>query len=95
MVYLMHAGPDPKIPSTIMERVRKWEWSKSLEGNGYIEATPTMFLSGAIESCGKPGHTYPQPTRSLRGPFVGLLGSPSAITVLISIRQALPTMGQA
>mgnify|MGYP000756854454 CR=1 FL=1 len=40
MVYLMHAGLDPKMAFTIMERVRKGMWLKisEEERNGYIQA---------------------------------------------------------
>ena len=56
MVYLMHAGLEPKMAFTIMERVRKGMWLKisDEERNGYIEAmrennVPDWY----IESCGK------------------------------------------
>ena len=40
MVYLMHAGLEPKMAFTIMERVRKGMWLKisEEERNGYIQA---------------------------------------------------------
>lgn len=36
MVYLMHAGLEPKMAFTIMERVRKGMWLKISEGQKYI-----------------------------------------------------------
>ncbi len=63
MVYLMHAGLQPKMAFTIMERVRKGLWLKisEEERNGYIEAmrennVPDWY----IESCGKIKYMFPK-----------------------------------
>ena len=66
MVYLMHAGLDPKMAFTIMERVRKGMWLKisEEERNGYIQAmrennVPDWY----IESCGKIKYMFLKPMR--------------------------------
>ncbi|HGD0139517.1 TPA: PolC-type DNA polymerase III [Streptococcus agalactiae] len=63
MVYLMHAGLQPKMAFTIMERVRKGLWLKISEDerNGYIQAmrdnnVPDWY----IESCGKIKYMFPK-----------------------------------
>ena len=63
MVYLMHAGLDPKMAFTIMERVRKGMWLRisEEERNGYIQAmrennVPDWY----IESCGKIKYMFPK-----------------------------------
>lgn len=63
MVYLMHAGLEPKMAFTIMERVRKGLWLKisEEERNGYIDAmrennVPDWY----IESCGKIKYMFPK-----------------------------------
>ncbi|AXQ79519.1 PolC-type DNA polymerase III [Streptococcus chenjunshii] len=63
MVYLMHAGLEPKMAFTIMERVRKGAWLKisEEERNGYIQAmrennVPDWY----IESCGKIKYMFPK-----------------------------------
>ena len=63
MVYLMHAGLDPKMAFTIMERVRKGLWLKisEEERNCYIQAmrennVPDWY----IESCGKIKYMFPK-----------------------------------
>ncbi|MGT2933575.1 PolC-type DNA polymerase III [Streptococcus catagoni] len=63
MVYLMHAGLEPKMAFTIMERVRKGLWLKisEEERNGYIQAmrennVPDWY----IESCGKIKYMFPK-----------------------------------
>lgn len=63
MVYLMHAGLEPKMAFTIMERVRKGMWLKisEEERNGYIQAmrdnnVPDWY----IESCGKIKYMFPK-----------------------------------
>lgn len=63
MVYLMHAGLEPKMAFTIMERVRKGAWLKISEDerNGYIQAmrennVPDWY----IESCGKIKYMFPK-----------------------------------
>lgn len=63
MVYLMHAGLEPKMAFTIMERVRKGAWLKisEEERNGYISAmrennVPDWY----IESCGKIKYMFPK-----------------------------------
>ncbi|HES7352693.1 TPA: PolC-type DNA polymerase III, partial [Streptococcus pyogenes] len=63
MVYLMHAGLQPKMAFTIMERVRKGLWLKisEEERNGYIDAmrennVPDWY----IESCGKIKYMFPK-----------------------------------
>ena len=63
MVYLMHAGLEPKMAFTIMERVRKGMWLKisDEERNRYIEAmrennVPDWY----IESCGKIKYMFPK-----------------------------------
>ena len=63
MVYLMHAGLDPKIAFTIMERVRKGMWLKisEEERNGYIEAMKANNVpEWYIESCGKIKYMFPK-----------------------------------
>ena len=63
MVYLMHAGLDPKIAFTIMERVRKGLWLKisEEERNGYIEAMKANKVpEWYIESCGKIKYMFPK-----------------------------------
>ena len=59
----MHAGLDPKMAFTIMERVRKGMWLKisEEERNGYIQAmrennVPDWY----IESCGKIKYMFPK-----------------------------------
>lgn len=63
MVYLMHAGLEPKMAFTIMERVRKGAWLKisEEERKGYIAAmrennVPDWY----IESCGKIKYMFPK-----------------------------------
>ncbi|MEK5288279.1 PolC-type DNA polymerase III [Streptococcus sp. FSL R7-0212] len=63
MVYLMHAGLEPKMAFTIMERVRKGMWLKisEEERNSYIQAmrknnVPDWY----IESCGKIKYMFPK-----------------------------------
>ncbi|ELY5749434.1 PolC-type DNA polymerase III [Streptococcus iniae] len=63
MVYLMHAGLEPKMAFTIMERVRKGLWLKISEDerNSYIDAmrqnnVPDWY----IESCGKIKYMFPK-----------------------------------
>ncbi|MGT2908235.1 PolC-type DNA polymerase III [Streptococcus dentiloxodontae] len=63
MVYLMHAGLEPKMAFNIMERVRKGLWLKisEEERNGYIQAmrdnnVPDWY----IESCGKIKYMFPK-----------------------------------
>ena len=63
MVYLMHAGLEPKMAFTIMERVRKGAWLKisDEERNTYIQAmrennVPDWY----IESCGKIKYMFPK-----------------------------------
>ncbi|MCK1221118.1 PolC-type DNA polymerase III [Streptococcus uberis] len=63
MVYLMHAGLEPKMAFTIMERVRKGMWLKISEDerNSYIQAmrennVPDWY----IESCGKIKYMFPK-----------------------------------
>lgn len=63
MVYLMHAGLEPKMAFTIMERVRKGLWLKisEEERNTYIQAmrdnnVPDWY----IESCGKIKYMFPK-----------------------------------
>lgn len=63
MVYLMHAGLDPKMAFTIMERVRKGLWLKisEEERNGYIEAMKANKVpEWYIESCGKIKYMFPK-----------------------------------
>lgn len=63
MVYLMHAGLNPKMAFTIMERVRKGLWLKisEEERNGYIEAMKTNNVpEWYIESCGKIKYMFPK-----------------------------------
>lgn len=63
MVYLMHAGLDPKMSFTIMERVRKGMWLKisEEERNGYIEAMKANNVpEWYIESCGKIKYMFPK-----------------------------------
>ena len=63
MVYLMHAGLDPKMAFTIMERVRKGLWLKisEQERNGYIEAMKANNVpEWYIESCGKIKYMFPK-----------------------------------
>ena len=63
MVYLMHAGLEPKMAFIIMERVRKGMWLKisEEERNSYIQAmrknnVPDWY----IESCGKIKYMFPK-----------------------------------
>lgn len=63
MVYLMHAGLNPKMAFTIMERVRKGLWLKisEEERNGYIEAMKANNVpEWYIESCGKIKYMFPK-----------------------------------
>lgn len=63
MVYLMHAGLEPKMAFTIMERVRKGMWLKisEEERNGYIEAMKANNVpEWYIESCGKIKYMFPK-----------------------------------
>ena len=63
MVYLMHAGLDPKMAFTIMERVRKGMWLKisEEERNCYIEAMKANNVpEWYIESCGKIKYMFPK-----------------------------------
>lgn len=63
MVYLMHAGLDPKMAFTIMERVRKGLWLKisEEERNGYISAMKENNVPDwYIESCGKIKYMFPK-----------------------------------
>ena len=63
MVYLMHAGLEPKMAFTIMERVRKGLWLKISEDerNGYIEAMKANKVpEWYIESCGKIKYMFPK-----------------------------------
>ena len=63
MVYLMHAGLEPKMAFTIMERVRKGLWLKisEEERNGYIEAMKANNVpEWYIESCGKIKYMFPK-----------------------------------
>ena len=63
MVYLMHAGLEPKMAFTIMERVRKGLWLKisEEERNGYIEAMKANNVPDwYIESCGKIKYMFPK-----------------------------------
>ena len=63
MVYLMHAGLDPKMAFTIMERVRKGMWLKipEEERNAYIEAMKANNVpEWYIESCGKIKYMFPK-----------------------------------
>ena len=63
MVYLMHAGLDPKMAFTIMERVRKGLWLKisEEERNSYIEAMKANNVpEWYIESCGKIKYMFPK-----------------------------------
>ncbi|EHJ53327.1 PolC-type DNA polymerase III [Streptococcus macacae] len=63
MVYLMHAGLDPKMAFTIMERVRKGAWLKisEEERNGYIQAMrDNKVPDWYIESCGKIKYMFPK-----------------------------------
>ena len=63
MVYLMHAGLDPKMAFTIMEGVRKGMWLKisEEERNGYIEAMKANNVpEWYIESCGKIKYMFPK-----------------------------------
>ena len=63
MVYLMHAGHEPKMAFTIMERVRKGMWLKipEEERNGYIEAMKANNVpEWYIESCGKIKYMFPK-----------------------------------
>ena len=63
MVYLMHAGLDPKMAFTIMERVRKGMWLKipEEERNGYIAAMKANNVpEWYIESCGKIKYMFPK-----------------------------------
>lgn len=63
MVYLMHAGLEPKMAFTIMERVRKGLWLKISEDerNSYIEAMRKNHVPDwYIESCGKIKYMFPK-----------------------------------
>lgn len=63
MVYLMHAGLEPKMAFTIMERVRKGLWLKisEEERNDYIEAMKANKVpEWYIESCGKIKYMFPK-----------------------------------
>ncbi|MGT2667333.1 PolC-type DNA polymerase III [Streptococcus rifensis] len=63
MVYLMHAGLEPKMAFNIMERVRKGMWLKisEEERNGYIEAMRANNVPDwYIESCGKIKYMFPK-----------------------------------
>ncbi|MGT2757532.1 PolC-type DNA polymerase III [Streptococcus ovuberis] len=63
MVYLMHAGLEPKMAFNIMERVRKGMWLKisEEERNGYIEAMRANKVPDwYIESCGKIKYMFPK-----------------------------------
>ena len=63
MVYLMHAGLEPKMAFTIMERVRKGMWLKisEEERNGYIAAMKANNVpEWYIESCGKIKYMFPK-----------------------------------
>ena len=59
----MHAGLEPKMAFTIMERVRKGLWLKisEEERNGYIEAMKANKVpEWYIESCGKIKYMFPK-----------------------------------
>ncbi|MEY8462746.1 PolC-type DNA polymerase III [Streptococcus merionis] len=63
MVYLMHAGLEPKMAFNIMERVRKGMWLKisEEERNGYIDAMRANNVPDwYIESCGKIKYMFPK-----------------------------------
>ncbi|MFS1664369.1 PolC-type DNA polymerase III [Streptococcus sp. zg-JUN1979] len=63
MVYLMHAGLEPKMAFTIMERVRKGLWLKisDEERDGYIKAMRDNHVPDwYIESCGKIKYMFPK-----------------------------------
>lgn len=63
MVYLMHAGLEPKMAFNIMERVRKGLWLKisEEERNGYIQAMKDNKVPDwYIESCGKIKYMFPK-----------------------------------
>lgn len=63
MVYLMHAGLDPKLSFTIMERVRKGLWLKisEEERNSYIAEMQAHHVPDwYIESCGKVKYMFPK-----------------------------------
>ncbi|KGR72441.1 PolC-type DNA polymerase III [Streptococcus phocae subsp. salmonis] len=63
MVYLMHAGLDPKMAFTIMERVRKGLWLKisEEERQSYIQAMKENNVPNwYIESCGKIKYMFPK-----------------------------------
>ena len=63
MVYLMHAGLEPKMSFTIMERVRKGLWLKisEEERNSYIDAMRANKVPNwYIESCGKIKYMFPK-----------------------------------
>lgn len=63
MVYLMHAGLEPKMAFNIMERVRKGAWLKisEEERNGYIQAMKDNNVPDwYIESCGKIKYMFPK-----------------------------------
>ncbi|MGT2911521.1 PolC-type DNA polymerase III [Streptococcus cameli] len=63
MVYLMHAGLEPKMAFNIMERVRKGLWLKisEEERNGYIQAMKDNNVPDwYIESCGKIKYMFPK-----------------------------------
>lgn len=89
MVYLMHAGLDPKMAFTIMERVRKGMWLKisEEERNGYIQAMRENNIPDwYIESCGKIKYMFPK-AHAVRlrydGPSRSLFqGAPSYLLLL-------------
>lgn len=63
MVYLMHAGLEPKMAFNIMERVRKGLWLKisEEERSSYIEAMRANDVPDwYIESCGKIKYMFPK-----------------------------------
>lgn len=63
MVYLMHAGLEPKMAFNIMERVRKGLWLKisEEEREGYIQAMKDHKVPDwYIESCGKIKYMFPK-----------------------------------
>ncbi len=71
MVYLMHAGLEPKTAFTIMERVRKGMWLKisEEERNGYIQAMKENNVpEWYIESCGKIKYMFPK--KPMRRPML-------------------------
>ena len=63
MVYLMHAGLQPKMAFNIMERVRKGMWLRisEEERSGYIQAMKDNKVPDwYIESCGKIKYMFPK-----------------------------------